>query len=554
MSNIRTQSGPLNRRRFLRGLGATIAFPLLGAMTPLRAAAITELPNEPIEIGATPQLFIDDYLVDNRFAVKGSAREIVLRRFHAPIKHGNAAVLIDPDTVPSQHAFRFDRDANVFRIWYQAQVPLDVDPKDKGALVAHRHIRYAESKDGIDWTLPNLGLVEFRGNTHNNICFARAGQFTDARLLRTTGSGISSMRFLNEDEMPAADRRGYKFLMTYTLRGGGREEEDKPQVYLIGTKDGIHWDREHQMPILTGAISDGWFGMIYDPVRKKYVSYCRPRDRYEGGPYKSLGDTDFLPNDSKHNIYAGVVRRIGRMERDALWTQEEAWSRTVLLPDEVDHKKGITSHMMMKARPYGGVYFGFLNPYVPKDLLWTELVLSHDGVVFERTHQPLVPTGAPGAWDCRQTWASSDWVEVGDEWWITYVGANSGPNTPIPKDTTWGIGLSKIRKEGFVSLSTPDVGGVIITKLLKWPGGDLLVNCDASKGEMRVRVSNKGRHAFDGFNYSDCVPFSGNRVAHRTSWRGRALDELKGENVRLEFYFSKKADLYAFRASPANHP
>jgi len=107
---------------------------------------------------------------------------------------------------------------------------------------------------------------------------------------------------------------------------------------------------ENQMSVLTGAIADGWFGMIYDPERKKYVSYCRPRDRYEGGGYKSPGDADFLPNDSKHSIYAGVVRRIGRMERDALWTQEEAWSRTVFLPDEVDQQNGITSHMMMMMR------------------------------------------------------------------------------------------------------------------------------------------------------------------------------------------------------------
>jgi hypothetical protein len=256
-----------------------------------------------------------------------------------------------------------------------------------------------------------------------------------------------------------------------------------------------------------------------------------------------------LPVESKHDIHAGVVRRIGRMERDTLWAQEEAWSRTVFLPDEADQKNGITSHMSMKVKLYGGVYFGFLIPYVPKELLWTELVLSRDGKSFERTHQPFISNGAPGAWDSGQAWATPDWVEVGDEWWITYHGANSAPNVAIPKDTTWGIGLAKLRKEGFVSLSTPDVGGVIITRLLKWPGGDLLVNCDASRGEMRVRVSDQGRHAFDGFNYADCVPFSGNSVAHRVSWKGRSLDALKGEKLRLEFYFSKRSDLYSFRAA-----
>lgn len=77
-------------------------------------AAMADMPDEPIEIGTKPQLFVDDYLVDNRFAVKGSAKQMVLRKFHAPVKHGDRAVLIDPDTVPSQHAFRFDPEAKLF--------------------------------------------------------------------------------------------------------------------------------------------------------------------------------------------------------------------------------------------------------------------------------------------------------------------------------------------------------------------------------------------------------------------------------------------------------
>src|SRR5687768_647550 len=39
MSNIITQKWLLDRRHFLRGVGATVALPLLGCMTPLRAVA-----------------------------------------------------------------------------------------------------------------------------------------------------------------------------------------------------------------------------------------------------------------------------------------------------------------------------------------------------------------------------------------------------------------------------------------------------------------------------------------------------------------------------------
>ena len=39
MSNILSQRWLLNRRHFLRGLGATVALPLLDCMKPLRAVA-----------------------------------------------------------------------------------------------------------------------------------------------------------------------------------------------------------------------------------------------------------------------------------------------------------------------------------------------------------------------------------------------------------------------------------------------------------------------------------------------------------------------------------
>lgn len=512
-------------------------------LSPARAVAI----DEPIAIGAAPQLFLDDFLVDNRFALKQNT-ENVLRQFHLPTKHGTQPVLVDPDAAPSRFGVVHDHEAKLFRLWYQANVPVVIGEKSKkGGVMGFRHVRYAESKDGIHWTLPDLGMHEFRGSKQNNICFMRPGTFEQ----KVQGFGISSIHLMDTAEMPEADRRGYKFLMTYTLRGGGAREEDKTQVYLIGSRDGIHWDREGQKSIVTGSITDGWMGMLYDPAQKKYVGFCRPRDRYDSGGPVAPSNADFHPSpDPRRNdlIYGGVVRRVGRMESDGLWRQQEAWPRTVVLPDAIDLKNNATAHMSMAAKYYAGTYFGFLHPYDPHERVWTELVLSRDSKSFERTHQAIVSPGTADAWDNKQTWAIPDWCEVGDEWWFYYFGGNSPPNLPFQKDTKWGIGLAKIRKEGIVSMTAPAGGGVIITRLLKWPGGDLLLNCDASAGEVRVRVSNKQRQPFPGFNYADSVPFTGNSVRHKMTWQKNSLNELKGQELRLEFYFSKKADLFAFQA------
>ena len=99
-------------------------------------------------------------------------------------------------------------------------------------------------------------------------------------------------------------------------------------------------------------------------------------------------------------------------------------------------------------------------------------------------------------------------------------------------------------------MTAPAGGDVVVTRLLAWPGGDLLVNCNASVREMRVRVSNKHRQPYPACNYSDCVPFTGDKTRHTVAWKNASLCELKEKEVRLEFYFSKQADLYFFQAAP----
>ena len=48
MSNILSQRWIISRRHFLRGLGATVALPLLDAMRPLRAAAVADKPRRSV--------------------------------------------------------------------------------------------------------------------------------------------------------------------------------------------------------------------------------------------------------------------------------------------------------------------------------------------------------------------------------------------------------------------------------------------------------------------------------------------------------------------------
>jgi hypothetical protein len=217
-------------------------------------------------------------------------------------------------------------------------------------------------------------------------------------------------------------------------------------------------------------------------------------------------------------------------------------------PDEVDVANKATALMDVRVKYCGGgAYIGFIMPFIPKDKLWSELILSRDGRYFERMRPAVLPCGSEEEWDSAQAWAS-DWTEVGAEWWIYSFSGAWQPNTTVYPDR-WGVGLAKIRKEGFVSLNVPDTGGLIVTKLVKWPGGNLMVNADAADGQMRVRVSTDTRRTVKGFDFTDCEPIRGDNVAHKVNWGDNSIDNLKGKIIRLEFYFSKAADLYTFRAT-----
>ena len=57
------------------------------------------------------------------------------------------------------------KDGDIYRMYYRCR------------LTRPRLTCYAESRDGIHWTKPHLGLVEVDGSTANNVILPVAGQF-----------------------------------------------------------------------------------------------------------------------------------------------------------------------------------------------------------------------------------------------------------------------------------------------------------------------------------------------------------------------------------------
>lgn len=226
---------------------------------------------------------------------------------------------------------------------------------------------------------------------------------------------------------------------------------------------------------------------------------------------------------------------------------EENQPQTVLVPDEIDRLAGFNFFYGMPTRHWAGIYWGFLEPFRMNDFIYTQLATSRDGIHFARPpmRTKLIEFGEEGSWDDTMIFASPSWIEVGDQWWIYYSGWD-GPHGTSQR--TGAIGLATIRKEGFVSMHGPGGGGVICTRAIRWPGGPLVVNADAGRGELKVRVSDADRKPLSGLDYADCSALTADQVSHRVTWKDADIDALRGQVIRLEF-FVREADLYTFRAS-----
>lgn len=496
------------KRSISKGVGASCSVVL--SLLINTAAADGILPHGPAEIGTEPQFLFDGYIVDNHWALNQPA-EATRRVFHPGRKYEQNPVIAESGGYIS--VLR-EEDTGLFRMWYQTYMGL---PKP-GREDWHEYVTsYAESRDGLSWVLPKLGMIEWKGTKENNVVWR----------------GVHPKWYMGESpyilDIPEKYRRGYRYVMLYH---DVRFQNDVQALNLVGSQDGIHWDKS-SVTKLTSIPSDTHNSIVYDPGRGEFVMYLRSRPRY--GPF---GNT---------KINRGHSRRVARMTSKELWTRWNDDAQNILIPDEKDAAGGFTQFYGMPVRFHAGIYWGFLWPYKPDTFLHTELSFSRDGIRFDRlpSRPKLIERGPKGSWDYGMVSSSGNqWIEVGDQWWLYYCG-NDGPHNT---QTKAGIGLIKFRKEGFISMRGPAGGGFVATRKIRWPGGTLLVNADAREGELRVRVTDEDRNVLPGFDYSDCPVFRADSVSHAIRWKDKSISSMTGQIVRLEFSL-RNADLYTFRAS-----
>ncbi|MCK5739086.1 hypothetical protein KAH55_07890, partial [bacterium] len=130
-------------------------FTIMGVILLMTLTANTAEP--PIQIDNRRELFIDDYLVAE---TRGDIRHVL----HQPVRQELAVIHTEPWEGNGCGYHTVFQDGDIYRMYYKSwHIALG------GKAYIPVKIAYAESRDGIHWGKPNLGLVEFNGSTDNNI-------------------------------------------------------------------------------------------------------------------------------------------------------------------------------------------------------------------------------------------------------------------------------------------------------------------------------------------------------------------------------------------------
>ncbi len=437
-----------------------------------------KLPSQAEDLGSRLEPFVDEYLLD-RFV--GSAR--------LEVQHPEPREVVltadEPWEGNTSAYFTIFQDGDIYRMYYRAS---HFDEKAKKA--THRELTcYAESRDGVHWTKPELGLFDFEGSTRNNIVW--------------DGPGTHDFTPFKDANPDCPSEARYKAL--------GRVEGG---LMAFQSSDAIHWKPIREEPVITRGAFDSQNLAFWDThaglYREYHRAFRRVRDIMTGT------STDFLKwTEPAFLEYQGVPL-------------EQLYTNAVMPYFRAPH-----------------ILIGFPTRFLPaKQQTEPTFMASRDGRVFRRYPEAVIPRTAPKDRDGNRsnymTWGLVQLPGQDRELSVYATEAYyTGPGSRVRRFV--------YRPDGFVALHADSEGGEAITKPVRFEGQTLILNLrTAGNGTVRVEVQDLEGNPLKGFRASDCLELGGDELAKRVTWKTGDLSTLAGRAVRLRFVL-KNADLFSFR-------
>ncbi len=501
---------------------------------------------EPVDIGSRREVFWDDYLVD-------TAASTATRRLHSPEFAGPVLTHDAPWEGDGCGYHNIVVDDGLYRLYYNGWAMGYADPSTNPAYPKSAGLRicYAESRDGLHWTKPNLGLLPFEGSTANNIIL-------DADSFGGPWDNFMVFKDGNPACPPDERYKAIAFLKLPPVPGGPAKPIPKKRIHdalwCFLSADGIRfrlgWRLFTREETKSAYAFDSLNVAFWDPVLKTYRLYLRGYHATEpdrngsrsGRDIRYATSPDFhtwtFPQlldfglGEDYPLYTNVVMPYARAPHLSVgfpsrYVQRPAWTPTY------DRLPGIVNRRWRME--HGESRYG---------LSTTDCVFmcTRDGLHFHREEEAFMRPGPERA---------NNWL-YGDCYPARALIQTPGRHGDEPelslyaKENHWSGQASVlqrycIRLDGFVSRHATYEPQRVVTKPLVFAGDQLRLNFSTSaRGYLYVTIRDEtGRAARSHEIFGDAT----DRVI---DFAEGSVADFAGRPVSLEFEMSD-ADLYSLR-------
>ena len=204
--------------------------------------------DKPLDIGNRRELFIDDYMI-------GSMKNVSLK-MHEPVRREISIKWDKPWEGCGGGYTTVFQDGDIYRMYYHVwQIPGNGSNAPQHPLF----ICHAQSKDGIHWTRPDLGLCEFQGSKNNNIILDNIKGYECHDL----------SPFIDTNPKAAPDGK-YKAI-GLALAPGSKVTG----LWAFKSPDAVHWTLMKDGPVYTQGAFDTQNIAFWSEKDGKYVLYYR---------------------------------------------------------------------------------------------------------------------------------------------------------------------------------------------------------------------------------------------------------------------------------------
>jgi hypothetical protein len=502
-----------NRWQILPLLVFCFAGPLMAAETPL-------------EIGDRRELFVDDYLISS---MKNADLKV-----HEPVRK-NVALHCDKPWEGSGCGYTtVMQDGDLYRMYFHGwQVPLS------GSKSHPVNIAYAESKDGINWYRPNLGICEFEGNKNNSLIMTEinGGACHDFTPFIDTRPGVT----------PDAK---YK-----AIGRGPVPKSNKPRgIWVFKSADAIHWTPMADKAVYTDGAFDTQNIALWSPIEGQYVLYYRV---FSEGGYSGFRKVQRAVSDDFIHWKKDTVLEFTEggpcPEAQYYVNQIKPYYRAphILIGFPARYvDNGVTASTYQLCDPEERRRRAKTQTRYGSAVTDTVLITSRDGKTFRQSDDVFLRPGL------RTThgWA------YGDNYLAYHVVETAPTEDDMPRELSlygtesyftgdWSrIRRYTLRIDGFVSVHAKNKQGEMTTKPLVFNGKELSINFRTSAaGMVRAELQGADGKPIPGFTLADSDKIYGDSLDRKVGWKGKTdVSSLAGRPVRIHFTL-KEADLYSLK-------